>query len=163
MTGLADKYTWVDIGSSYLPSELQAAFLYSQLSQAQTITETRLTAWDYYDKKIRPLAGKWNIDIPQVPQHCRHNAHLYFIKLRNKHMRDDLISFARERGVQMTFHYVPLHSSPAGLKYGTFAGNDTHTTNHSERLLRLPLYMEITTEEQDHVINVIEEFLGGHP
>lgn len=159
MNGLADKYTWVDLGSSYLPSEIQAAFLYAQLNRAGEITDARLAAWDYYDAKIRPLAEKWGLETPKVPQHCSHNAHLYFIKLKTKDMRDKLISFAREKGVQATFHYVPLHSSPAGLKHGTFAGEDRFTTSHSERLLRLPLFMDITRAEQDHVAGVIDGFL----
>lgn len=153
INGQVDKYTWVDIGSSYLPSEMQAAFLYAQLEQAEKITADRLAAWNYYDAKM-PACFEKNV----VPQHCRHNAHIYSIKLRDMAERNALISFARERGVQMTFHYVPLHSSPAGEKFGVFAGEDRYTTTESARILRLPMFRDITRDEQDRVVSVLIEF-----
>lgn len=159
INGLADKYTWVDIGSSYLPSELQAAYLYAQLNHAESITARRLEAWDYYRIKLQPLAEKGRIGLQEIPQSCRHNAHIFYIKLPTAEKRDAFISFARARGVQAPFHYVPLHSSPAGKKYGVFDGPDVHTTVESGRLVRLPLFMDITREEQDRVIATVTDFV----
>lgn len=161
IAGLADKYTWVDIGSSYLPGEMQAAFLYAQLGHAQEITEERVSSWQYYDAKIRPLVEKGHIEAQKIPQICQQNGHIYFIKLKNRELRDKLILFGKERGVQFTFHYIPLHSSPAGLKYGVFSGEDKYTTADSNRLLRLPMFFDLSREEQDRVVKVIEEFLKG--
>lgn len=157
IAGLADKYTWVDIGSSYLPGEMQAAFLFAQLGHAEEITAKRVAAWQYYDTKIRALG----VEAQKIPQSCKHNGHLYFIKLKDRAQRDQLILFGKERGVQFTFHYIPLHSSPGGLKYGAFAGEDKYTTQDSNRLLRLPMFADITREQQDRVVGVVAEFLGG--
>ncbi|MEZ0262391.1 MAG: dTDP-4-amino-4,6-dideoxygalactose transaminase [Alphaproteobacteria bacterium] len=159
IAGLADKYTWVDIGSSYLPGEMQAAYLYAQLGHAAEITDARMAAWHYYDAKIRPLAEKGLVETQRVPQNRKPNGHLFYIKLKNRAQRDGFILFARERGVQTAFHYIPLHSSPAGKKYGAFAGEDRYTTADSERLVRLPMFFDLTRAEQDKVVAVLDEFL----
>ena len=141
--GQVDKYTWVDKGDSFLPSELNAAFLWAQLEKADEINQNRLDAWNKYDQLLRPLAEKGIIETPIVPEDCVHNAHMYYIKLRDVEERDQLISFLRRKEIDCVFHYIPLHSSPAGKKFGAFHGIDQFTTRESERLTRLPIYYGI--------------------
>mgnify|MGYP004443619071 FL=1 len=161
--GQVDKYTWIDKGDSYLPSELNAAYLYPQLLMADEINNDRLASWNYYSEKIQPLAAAGLIELPLIPEGAVHNAHMFYIKTKDIEERTRLISYAKnhpEHPAQMVFHYVPLHSAPAGLKYGRFDGEDLYTTSESERLVRLPLYYGLTRENQDDVIANIMEFYG---
>lgn len=156
--GQVDKYNWVDIGDSFLPSELNAAYLYAQLEVADEINNNRLHSWEEYDKAFRPLEAEGLIDLPVVPEDCVHNAHMYYIKCRSLEERTAFISFLKERGVMAVFHYVPLHSAPAGLKFGRFHGEDKYTTADSDRLVRLPMYYGLTEEDRNTVIKAVKEF-----
>lgn len=156
--GMVDKYTWVDIGSSYLLSDLQAAYLWGQLEDAETINKKRLDAWHAYYSGLLPLRDAGQLTLPQIPDTCTHNGHIFYIKVRDLSEREALLNHLSERGVMAVFHYVPLHSSPAGLKFGKFFGKDCYTTGESERLIRLPLWFGISSQEQGHVINSIREF-----
>lgn len=156
--GQIDKYTWVDKGDSFLPSELNTAYLYAQFEEADKINEDRLNTWNYYAENLADLASKGFIELPYVPEGASHNAHLFFIKTASIEERSRLISFAKEHGVQMVFHYIPLHSAPAGKKYGRFCGEDRYTTRESERLVRLPLYYGLREEDAKKTVDVIREF-----
>lgn len=158
--GQVDKYTWVAAGSSYLPSELNAAYLYAQLEQIDKIFDNRMHAWDRYHAGFRELAAAGHIELPVIPEGCAHNAHMYYIKAKDLEERTALIAFLKTRGVNAVFHYIPLHSAPAGLKMGRFHGEDRYTTRESERLARLPLYYGITDEDVDTVIAAVKEFYG---
>lgn len=147
--GMVDKYTWVDIGSSYLPSELQAAYLYGQLLEAEKVNEDRLRTWNYYYEAFAEFVGK--IELPHVPEHCAHNAHMFYIKLNSLSERTAFIEGMKKQGVMAVFHYVPLHSSPCGKLYGTLCGNDDFTTIESERLVRLPIWGGMSSEERKQV------------
>jgi len=138
--GEIDKYTWLDAGSSYLPSELNAAYLWAQLEIARQIIDDRMASWNYYREALRDLADDGRIELPFIPEGCRHNAHMFFIKARDLEERTALIRFLKENGIGAVFHYVPLHSSEAGVRLGRFSGEDRYTTRESERLVRLPLY-----------------------
>ena len=159
--GQIDKYTWVDYGSSYLPSELNAAYLWAQLEEADKINDARLAVWNRYFEKFKPLADDGRIEIPQVPDGCVHNAHMFYIKCRNLDERTRFIAYMKERGIACVFHYIPLHSSPAGVKFGHFDGDDRFTTKESDRLVRLPLYYGMTEADADAVIGAAEDFLGA--
>lgn len=154
--GMVDKYTWVDYGSSYLPSELNAAYLWAQLERADEINRERLSAWQDYYEGLECLSDR--IDLPAVPPSCVHNAHMFYIKARDLEERTALIQHLKSNGISAPFHYVPLHSSPAGMKYGRFAGEDRYTTRESERLLRLPMYYGITEEDINIVVENIKSF-----
>lgn len=156
--GMVDKYSWVDIGSSFLPSELQAAYLWGQLENAETMNHTRLAAWECYRKALTPLKQQGHLALPWIPEVCQHNAHMFYIKTSGLRERTQLIAFLKERGVTAAFHYVPLHSSEAGQRFGRFVGDDVYTTTESERLLRLPLWFGIEVEAQGHIVKAIEEF-----
>ena len=156
--GQIDKYTWVDAGSSYLPSELNAAYLYGQLEQADKIFDDRINTWNEYYKAFKDIADAGKIDLPTIPEGCEHNAHMFYIKCKDLDERTALISHAKENGVMLVFHYIPLHSAPAGKKFGRFNGEDIYTTKESERLVRLPLYYNITKEDRDKVIKTIQNF-----
>jgi len=158
--GEIDKYTWVDCGSSYLPSELNAAYLYAQLEEAENINNTRLANWNRYYKNLKHLEEKEYISLPFVPEHCCHNAHMFYIKVKDIDERSLLIDFLKERGVYSVFHYIPLHSAQAGKKYGTFSGEDKYTTRESERLLRLPMYYGLTADEVDDISQKVEDFFN---
>ena len=138
--GQVDKYTWVDFGDSYLPSELNAAYLWAQLEKADEINDDRLTSWNAYYDAFNPLKDAGKIELPVVPDGCEHNAHMFYIKCKDIQERSELISYLKINGILAVFHYIPLHSAPAGLKYGRFDGEDTYTTKESERLVRLPMY-----------------------
>ena len=159
--GMVDKYSWVDIGSSYLPSELQAAYLWGQLEMAEAINADRLTSWLTYRDKLGPLAKAGVIELPVITESCEHNAHMFYIKVKDLEERTALLAQCRQDAIWAVFHYVPLHSAPAGLKYGRFSGRDIYTTSQSERLIRLPLYYGITGEEIDTVCGKITEWSGG--
>ena len=156
--GQIDKYTWVNAGSSYLPSELNAAYLYAQLEVADKINDARRACWDIYNERLSKLEEQGRIDLPTVPEGCVHNAHMFYIKSADLEERTRLIGYLKEREISTVFHYVPLHSAPAGRKFGRFNGNDVYTTRESERLLRLPMYYGLTTEECHRVCDEIEEF-----
>lgn len=160
--GQIDKYTWVDYGSSFLPSELNAAYLMAQLDQADEINNARLARWKQYYRLLSPLAAEGRIELPVIPEGCVHNAHMFYIKTRDLEERQALIQALREQGILAVFHYIPLHSSPAGKKFGRFHGEDRYTTRESERLLRLPMYYSLTEENVNDVVSVIEEFYRTH-
>lgn len=158
--GQVDKYTWVDFGDSYLPSELNAAYLYAQLEVADQINENRLDSWNRYNQAFQGLKQAGKVELPTIPEGCVHNAHMYYLKCKNLQERTALISYLKEQGILAVFHYVPLHSAPAGLKFGRFQGEDRYTTAESERLVRLPLYYGLTREDQDKVIREVMAFYG---
>ena len=158
--GQVDKYTWVDFGDSYLPSELNAAYLWAQLERADEINNDRLATWREYWNAFQSLSLTGKANLPVVPDGCVHNAHMFYLKLRNLQERTAFISYMKEHGVQCVFHYIPLHSAPAGLKFGRFHGEDEYTTKESERLVRLPLYYGMTQEDREKVITGVREVLG---
>ena len=158
--GQVDKYRWQEFGSSYLPSELNVAYLYAQLEMADQINEARLARWNEYYKLLTPLAQAGKIELPVVPEGCVHNAHMFYIKTADEHERQELINYLKERDILAVYHYVPLHSAPAGIKYGRFNGEDVYTTKESERLLRLPMYYGLTAEETAFVADQVKEFYG---
>lgn len=160
--GQIDKYTWVDYGSSFLPSELNAAYLMAQLDQADEINNARLARWEQYYRLLSPLAAEGRIELPVIPEGCVHNAHMFYIKTGDLEERQALIQALREQGILAVFHYIPLHSSPAGKKFGRFHGEDRYTTRESERLLRLPMYYSLIEENVNDVVSVIEEFYRTH-
>ena len=156
--GQVDKYTWVDFGDSYLPSELNAAYLWAQLQCADKINDNRLATWDKYYNAFKPLADDGKVELPVIPEGCVHNAHMFYLKCKNLEERTEFIKHMRENGVACVFHYVPLHSAPAGLKFGRFDGEDEYTTAESERLVRLPMYYGIASEDVAQVINTVLDF-----
>lgn len=158
LRGQVDKYTWVDIGSSFLPSELNAAHLLGQLENAEKINDARLSIWNKYYNGLAPLAEAGIIELPFIPEDCAHNAHMFYIKAKDIEERTKLISYLSENGVAAVFHYVPLHSSPAGQSFGVFFGEDVYTTKESERLLRLPLYYGLSDEDCQYVIDKVKSF-----
>ncbi|KPV59756.1 TDP-4-oxo-6-deoxy-D-glucose aminotransferase [Paenibacillus sp. A3] len=153
--GQIDKYTWVDIGSSYLPSELNAAFLFGQLEKAEEVNNNRISTWNKYFDQLKPLQDREALVLPHVPAHCTHNAHIFYIKARNLEERSDLIHFLKEREVGAVFHYVPLHTSEVGLKHGTFSDTDRFTTAESNRIIRLPLYYNMSEQDLDKIIDCV--------
>lgn len=157
-----DKYTWVDIGSSYLPSELNAAYLYAQLEMAEEINENRLATWNQYYDGLKPLQEKGLLALPHVPEDCQHNAHMFYIKAKDLDERSRLIQYLKDKGITSVFHYIPLHSSPAGKKMGRFHGKDYYTTQESERLLRLPMYYGLNKNDTDFVIHTVEGYYGSN-
>ena len=156
--GQIDKYTWQDKGSSYLPSELNAAYLYGQLGNSDRIQYSRMNAWNIYNTELKLLEDKGYIELMKVPSECEHNAHMFYIKCKNLDERSKLIDYLKKNDISAVFHYIPLHSAPAGKKYGRFCGEDKWTTIESERLLRLPLYFEISDETVSTVILTIKKF-----
>lgn len=159
--GQIDKYTWMDYGSSYLPSDMNAAYLWAQLEKADEINESRLHAWNLYNEQLQDIKNEGYIELPYIPEDCVHNAHMFYIKAKDLEERTQLIAYLKEHGVSAVFHYVPLHSSPAGMKYGVFYGEDHYTTKESERLIRLPLYYGISDEDVNYVIDRIKRFYKG--
>ena len=160
--GQVDKYTWVDFGDSYLPSELNAAYLWAQLEVADEINNARLKIWDTYNNAFEDLEKAGKISRPFIPEDCIHNAHMYYIKTKDLRERTAFIDFMKANGIMCVFHYVPLHSAPAGYKYGRFDGKDEYTTKESERLVRLPMYYGLTEEDQAKVISKVMEFYENH-
>lgn len=159
--GQVDKYRWQDFGSSYLPSELNVAYLYAQLEMADEINEARLARWNQYFELLKPLADAGKIELQTIPEGCVHNAHMFWLKTTDEKERAALIDFLKEHDILAVYHYVPLHSAPAGLKYGRFCGEDRYTTKESERLLRLPMYYGLTEEEAAFVAEKVKEFYGA--
>ena len=156
--GQVDKYTWVDFGDSYLPSELNAAYLWAQLEKADEINNNRLENWEEYYKAFYPLQQANKIQLPVIPEGCTHNAHMFYFKCRSLEERTELIDFLKQNGVMAVFHYVPLHSAPAGIKFGRFCGKDEFTTIESERLVRLPLYYNLSKNDREKVIELVKKF-----
>lgn len=158
LKGQVDKYTWVSEGSSYLPSDMNAAYLYAQLEMAEMINQNRIASWNMYYRELKGLAESGQIALPHIPQECEHNAHMFYIKAKNRDERDELIKYLKQNNIASVFHYVPLHSSPAGRKYGEFHGKDIYTTKESDKLLRLPMYFGIKNEDILEVVNKIKRF-----
>ncbi len=156
--GQVDKYTWVEPGSSFLPSDINAAYLWAQLERAYDIYQDRMNTWKRYDEGLRDLADKGYIEQPYVPDECVHNAHMYYIKVKDLEQRTSLLDYLKQKGILAVFHYVPLHSSKAGQTYGRFAGEDKYTTKESDRLLRLPMYYGLEKENVDYVIKVVHDY-----
>jgi len=156
--GLVDKYSWVDLGSSYLPSELQVAYLYAQLKRAEQINQTRLDLWSNYYEKLKPLQEQKKLELPTIPKECTHNAHMFYIKVKDLKERTKFLEHLHNHEVMAVFHYVPLHSSEAGERYTRFAGEDRYTTKESERLIRLPMYYGLTKHDQEKVVQSLFEF-----
>lgn len=159
--GQVDKYTWIDLGSSYLQSELNCAYLYAQIENPDIINNDRFQSWNTYYELLTPLKEKGCIDLPVVPEGCVHNAHMFYIKTKDLEERSKLIAFLKENGIGAVFHYIPLHSSPAGQQFGRFHGEDKYTTKESERLLRLPMYYGLEKKDIEYVVSKIKEFYEG--
>ncbi len=158
--GQIDKYTWVGYGSSYLPGELNAAYLFAQLEELETINQKRTEIFDYYHEHLAPLEEKGLIERPWVPEDRIHNGHMYYIKVRDLKVRTDLINWMKEKGIHCVFHYIPLHTAPAGMKYGRFHGEDVYTTRESERLMRLPMYYSLSMEDVKYVTDCLLSYTG---
>ena len=158
--GQIDKYTWVDFGSSYLPSDINAAYLWAQLEKEREIYNSRMSCWDAYYSDLKPLEERGIISLPFIPEGCVHNAHMFYIKLKDCDERTRLIDYLKSNEIQTVFHYIPLHSAPAGMKYGRFSGEDKYTTKESERLLRLPMYYGLTLDDVHRVTEHIKRFFG---
>lgn len=158
--GQIDKYTWRDYGSSYLPSDLNAAYLYAQLTESNKIQQNRMNIWNKYKSSLKILEENNKITLPVIPKECKHNAHIFYFITKSLEERTKLISFLKQNEIQAVFHYIPLHSSPAGIKFGRFDGKDEITTEYSERLIRLPLYYGLKDEDQNKVIENVLKFYG---
>ena len=156
--GQIDKYTWVEAGSSYLPSDMNAAYLWAQLQKADEINENRLQSWNRYYEGLKDLKEAGKIELPYVPEYCEHNAHMFYIKAKDLEERSALISYLKENGVTAVFHYIPLHTAPAGKEYGRFHGEDKYTTKESERIIRLPMYYELDEQDAKKVMDLIHTF-----
>lgn len=156
--GQVDKYTWVDVGSSFLQSELNCAYLYAQLENPEIINIDRMKSWNTYNELLKPLAEKGLIELPFIPKECTHNAHMYYFKVKNLEERTKMILYLKENGIGAVFHYIPLHSSPAGQKFGTFFGEDRYTTKESERIIRLPMYYGLNEQEIEFVVEKVGKF-----
>ena len=158
LRGQVDKYTWIDQGSSYLPSELNAAYLYPQLIAAEEINRDRLRSWELYREMLEPLGASGRIELPVIPAECEHNAHMFYIKAKDLEERTALISYLKEQDILAVFHYVPLHSSPAGKLFGRFHGEDRYTTKESDRLLRLPMYYGLEQKDVEYICDAVKRF-----
>ena len=156
--GQVDKYTWVGYGSSYLPSDMNAAYLYAQLLEAGKINDKRHAIYNIYDEGLKDLADAGYIEQPFVPEYAKHNAHMYYIKVKDMATRNRLIEHLKQNDVMAVFHYIPLHSSPAGKEFGRFAGIDEYTTKESERLLRLPMFYNMELEDVTRVVEAVRNF-----
>ena len=156
--GQVDKYRWMNYGSSYLPSDMNAAYLWAQLEMADEITNARLARWNQYNELLQPLKERGILELPFIPEGCVHNGHMYYAKVKDVQERTALIDFLQENGIWSVFHYVPLHSAPAGIKFGCFHGEDKYTTKESERLFRLPMFYTLKEEEVDYIVSKVKEF-----
>lgn len=156
--GQIDKYRWMNYGSSYLPSDMNAAYLWAQIELVDAITDKRVALWRQYDALLQPLREKGILELPHVPEGCVHNGHMYYIKAKDLEERTRLIEFLKKNGIWAVFHYVPLHTAPAGTKFGRFAGEDVYTTKESDRLVRLPMFYTLTPAEVDYIVGKVKEF-----
>lgn len=161
LRGQIDKYTWVNFGSSYLPSDMNAAYLWAQLGEADKINDNRLATWQKYYDGFEELEKEGYVERPYIPAECKHNAHMFYLKTKDLEERTRLISFLKQNEILAVFHYIPLHSAPAGQKFGVFHGEDKYTTRESERLVRLPMYYGMKDEDVQKVIEKIIEFYKG--
>lgn len=159
--GQVAKYNWVEFGDSYLQSDLNAAYLWAQLEKADEINQNRLATWNTYYEALKPLEMKGIVELPIIPEECEHNAHMFYLKTKGFDTRQAYIKFMKENDICCVFHYVPLHSAPAGKKYGRFVGKDEHTTSDSDRLVRLPMYYNMDSNDIEKVINKTLEFFGN--
>ena len=159
--GQIDKYTWVNFGSSYLPSDMNAAYLYTQFEMAEEINQARMDRWNQYYELLLPLQKAGKVELPTVPEDCKHNGHMFYIKTKDLEERTRLIDFMKKKDVLAVFHYVPLHSAPAGRKFGRFHGEDKYTTRESERLLRLPMFYQLTGQQTAYIAGAVREFYGA--
>lgn len=159
--GQVDKYSWVEAGSSYLPSELNAAYLWAQLECADRIKEKRMHSWNRYYSQLKDLEREGYITLPYIPNECEQNGHMFYIKTADLDERTRMIDFLKQREILAVFHYVPLHSSCAGQKYGRFHGEDCYTTKESDRLVRLPMYYGLTDTEIDRIVQSVKDFYKG--
>ena len=158
--GLVDKYTWVDKGSSYLPSDMNAAYLWAQLEVADMILDNRMKTWNRYFEGLKKLADAGLIELPFIPEGYTHNAHMFYIKVRDLEERTRLLAYLKENGIYAVFHYVPLHTSPAGHEFGRFSGEDRYTTGESDRLIRLPMFYNLPAKDVDYIIDRLYKFYG---
>lgn len=158
--GQVDKYTWVDFGDSYLPSELNAAYLWAQLLNADEINDNRIATWNRYYQGLQTMAKEGKFEIPTVPEECEHNAHMFYLKCKDLKERSEFIKFMKEKELYCVFHYIPLHSAPAGKKYGRFFGEDRYTTKESERLVRLPMYYQLSQADKEYVVKTIFDYFN---
>lgn len=156
--GMVDKYSWVDIGSSYLMNDVSAAYLWGQLEKADEINENRLVSWKNYYKGLQGLQSKGLVELPVIPKECVHNAHMFYVKVNDLETRTKLLEYLGQNDILSVFHYVPLHSSPAGIKFGRFDGNDDFTTNDSERLIRLPMYYGLEEKTIIYIVETLKDF-----
>lgn len=156
--GQVDKYRWQNYGSSYLPSDMNAAYLYAQLQLADEIQKARMDRWKEYWEQLSGLAQEGRIELPHIPEHCEHNAHMFYIKTKDMEERTALIDYLKAKEILSVFHYVPLHSAPAGIKFGRFHGEDRYTTRESERLLRLPMYYRLTADQVEYITEQVKAF-----
>lgn len=159
--GEVDKYSWQAPGSSYLPSELNAAYLWAQLEEAEKINQDRMKIWNLYYEGLKPLADAGKIELPFIPEGCVHNAHMFWIKAKDLDERTALLHYLKKHEILAVFHYIPLHTAPAGRQYGEFRGEDRYTTKESERLLRLPMYRGLKEEEVEYIAGRVKEFYRG--
>lgn len=159
--GQIDKYTWVNYGSSYLPSDMNAAYLWAQLELAEQINEKRLSIWNRYLELLTPLKEQGYIELPAIPEGCVHNAHMFYIKAKDLEERTRLIDFLKKNEIWSVFHYIPLHTAPAGMKFGEFHGEDKYTTKESERLCRLPMYYSLEMDQVEYIASKVKEFYQG--
>ena len=155
---MVDKYSWVDIGSSYLPSDIQAAYLWGQLEKVDEINNNRLASWLYYYEQLQSLQTAGKIQLPIVPDDCLHNAHMFYIKVQDIEVRTQLIDYLKNNDIMAVFHYIPLHSSVAGKNLGTFYGEDEFTTAESERLIRLPMWCGLSEKQLNNIVSSLFEF-----
>ncbi len=156
--GQIDKYTWVDAGSSYLPSELNAAYLWGQMEKADDIYKDRMKSWNLYYTMLEDLEKQEKLERPVIPKDCVHNAHMFYIKVRDLEERTRLINYLKEKDINAVFHYIPLHTSPAGKKFGVFYGEDKYTTKESERLIRLPLWYGLKESDVAYIAETVHDF-----
>lgn len=156
--GQIDKYTWVGYGSSYLPSDMNAAYLWAQLEVADKINDKRLSIWNFYHEELKELEDRGVLERPYIPEYATHNAHMYYVKVKDLKVRTKLLAYLKQRGILSVFHYVPLHTATAGKKFGRFHGEDVYTTKESERLCRLPMYYSLSLEEAAEVVKALKEF-----
>lgn len=156
--GQIDKYTWQGYGSSYLPSDMNAAYLWAQIEAVDEIQKSRLDSYDFYKKALQPLADEGYLELPYVPEECVHNAHMFFIKLPDLEERTKFMAYLKKNEISSVFHYIPLHSAPAGMEFGRFHGEDKFTTKESERLVRLPMYYGLSEEDREYVADTIYRY-----
>ena len=158
--GQIDKYTWVDYGSSYLPSDMNAAYLYAQLEMAEEINDKRMEIYDYYREHLAPLAEQGAVELPFVPDYAKHNAHMFYMKVKDLETRSAFITYLKENGIHAVFHYIPLHTSTAGKRFGRFHGEDVYTTKESERLVRLPLFYNLEMDQVRYIVDTVLKYKG---